>query len=357
MLGLTGLSIAVEKEDAVMMAGKPPITDEVLGFPSEEHIWTDSEVAEHVAAGDWTDEVSDDEEPSAVGVPEGVGSTISTDELSAVGRRALETLGPVRPNVRLVATETLLAAESAGHRVKVVWGYNRDSTPEHSAGTALDFMVFDDRAAGDWLAQYLWTNRARLGVRWVIWRQRIRSSKQGGVWRAMADRGNSTQNHMDHPHVNCHVQDYTPPVGMSIMSSDTITEPAATASVAQLAKEVIAGKWGNGQERIDRLRAAGHDPVAVQAEVRRRLGVASSPPPFPVGLAPNKNSPSAVPLQRQLKKAGFLAKTVRESPNYGPATQEAVAAFLNRHPQFRSSGVTHDVSIGPKGWAFLFTNF
>ena len=41
-------------------------------------------------------------------------------------------------------------------------------------------------------------------------------------------------------------------------------------SVSQLADEVIAGKWGNGQDRINRLRAAGYDPATVQAEVNRR---------------------------------------------------------------------------------------
>jgi hypothetical protein len=286
-----------------------------------------------------------------------VSVTVSTAGLSTVGRKALETLGPVRPNVRLVATETLLAAEAAGHRVTVVWGFNPESTPEHSAGTALDFMVFRDRAAGDWLADYLWTNRSRLGVRWLIWRQRVRSSKQGGAWRAMPDRGSDTQNHMDHPHVNLHVQNYAPPMVFSLLTpSSTVTSAASTASIAQLAKEVIAGKWGNGDERVNRLHAAGHDPTLVQAEVRRQLGVVS-PPPFPTGLTPNRSSPSAAPLQRQLKKAGFLAKTVPESPNYGPATQQAVAAFHNRHTQFRSANQTHDPSIGPKGWAFLFSNF
>lgn len=45
---------------------------------------------------------------------------------------------------------------------------------------------------------------------------------------------------------------------------------SAGRSVSQLADEVIAGKWGNGQDRINRLRAAGYDPAAVQAEVNRR---------------------------------------------------------------------------------------
>ena len=43
-------------------------------------------------------------------------------------------------------------------------------------------------------------------------------------------------------------------------------------SVSQLADEVIAGHWGNNPERANRLRAAGYDPAAVQAEVNRKLG-------------------------------------------------------------------------------------
>lgn len=40
-------------------------------------------------------------------------------------------------------------------------------------------------------------------------------------------------------------------------------------SMTEVAKEVIAGAWGNGQDRINRLKAAGYDPNAVQAEVNR----------------------------------------------------------------------------------------
>jgi hypothetical protein len=40
-----------------------------------------------------------------------------------------------------------------------------------------------------------------LGVEYVIWEQRILTSPTG-AWKAMADRGSATANHMDHPHVN-----------------------------------------------------------------------------------------------------------------------------------------------------------
>lgn len=42
-------------------------------------------------------------------------------------------------------------------------------------------------------------------------------------------------------------------------------------STTDVAREVIAGKWGNGQERVRKLVAAGYDYVAVQREVNRLL--------------------------------------------------------------------------------------
>ena len=52
------------------------------------------------------------------------------------------------------------------------------------------------------------------------------------------------------------------------------TKPTAakpTKTISQLADEVIAGKWGNGQDRINRLKKAGYDPVAVQNKVNQKL--------------------------------------------------------------------------------------
>lgn len=43
------------------------------------------------------------------------------------------------------------------------------------------------------------------------------------------------------------------------------------ASDEQIAQEVIAGIWGNGLERVDRLRDAGYDPNRIQSLVNARL--------------------------------------------------------------------------------------
>ena len=50
-------------------------------------------------------------------------------------------------------------------------------------------------------------------------------------------------------------------------------EPAKKKSVDELAKEVIAGKWGAGEERKKRLTDAGYDYYAVQNRVNGIMGV------------------------------------------------------------------------------------
>ena len=50
----------------------------------------------------------------------------------------------------------------------------------------------------------------------------------------------------------------------------------AQKSVTEIAKEVIAGKWGNGSARKEKLKAAGYDPDEVQVKVNSLLGASSS---------------------------------------------------------------------------------
>lgn len=45
----------------------------------------------------------------------------------------------------------------------------------------------------------------------------------------------------------------------------------AKKSATEIAREVISGKWGNGEDRTNRLKSAGYDPVAVKKEVNRLL--------------------------------------------------------------------------------------
>lgn len=50
-----------------------------------------------------------------------------------------------------------------------------------------------------------------------------------------------------------------------------VVEDSTRKSNGQIAEEVIAGKWGNGRDRVLRLTRAGYDPDAVQREVNKRV--------------------------------------------------------------------------------------
>lgn len=59
------------------------------------------------------------------------------------------------------------------------------------------------------------------------------------------------------------------------------TEPADNKSIDELAKEVINGRWGNGSDRKSRLEAAGYDYSKVQNRVNEILSGNSSKPSTP----------------------------------------------------------------------------
>ncbi|GAA2429991.1 hypothetical protein GCM10010191_49270 [Actinomadura vinacea] len=89
-------------------------------------------------------------------------------------------------------------------------GCHRPGDPQdHGTGRACDFMestggrmpTASATAHGDSVAQYVISNASRLGIKYVIWRQRIYDMRNPG-WRQMEDRGSVTANHYDHPHVS-----------------------------------------------------------------------------------------------------------------------------------------------------------
>ena len=52
---------------------------------------------------------------------------------------------------------------------------------------------------------------------------------------------------------------------------DTVASKPALKSVDEVAKEVIRGDWGNGDERKQRLTAAGYDYRTIQNRVNEML--------------------------------------------------------------------------------------
>lgn len=77
---------------------------------------------------------------------------------------------------------------------------------------------------------------------------------------------------------------------------------------------------------------------------------AYKPPAYPRGLRPGSASPSARNLQKTLKDAGYMSKSIPFSTFYGPQTQASVKRFHKANPAYGRAG---DPAIGPKGWAHL----
>ncbi|WP_327092948.1 hypothetical protein OIE66_20575 [Nonomuraea sp. NBC_01738] len=80
---------------------------------------------------------------------------------------------------------------------------------EHPLGRACDFMLSHggsmpsaaEIARGYKIADWVVKNAKRLGIMYVIYRQRIWHVRNGS-WRTMTDRGGTTANHYDHPHIS-----------------------------------------------------------------------------------------------------------------------------------------------------------
>jgi len=97
------------------------------------------------------------------------------------------------------------------------------------------------------LAEYCASNQAALGLKYVIWNQRINSGGRG--WRAMADRGGITQNHFDHVHITfsgsscsgkrCGASRATAPDQNTFSSTSVVPPPAPAWAVALIVISVL----------------------------------------------------------------------------------------------------------------------
>ncbi len=98
-------------------------------------------------------------------------------------------------------------------QIKTIYGWRMSSaySSDHPGGRALDIMIPNHKTAagkalGNAIARYLQDGYQRLHVHYLIWRQRQwnveRNTNPTTGWRAMADRGGDTDNHMDHVHVS-----------------------------------------------------------------------------------------------------------------------------------------------------------
>lgn len=135
---------------------------------------------------------------------------------------AIAYAGNISPSIKARGLEVFTGLqESKKVTLTHIWG--KGAGGDHAKGLALDFMVFENAAAGHWIANYIMANAKRLGVQYMMWNHRIWNVDKDkyGVWRWVADRGSVTENHMDHVHVTFKSSSmkYVPPVSVTLPPS------------------------------------------------------------------------------------------------------------------------------------------
>ncbi len=142
-------------------------------------------------------------------------------------------------------------------------------------------------------------------------------------------------------------------------ASTTPSKPASTAAkktIAEIAQEVVDGKWGVGEARKKKLEAAGYDYKTVQSKVNEILNAKKGDPfPLPQGhwYGPRKNDVRA--------HSGYVngddSKAIKKIQGkvdvavdglYGPKTTAAVKKWQKAH------GLTADGEAGVKTWTKMF---
>lgn len=122
-------------------------------------------------------------------------------------------------------------------------------------------------------AKYVWVAYPRIGKRFLHYHLDSISVKKGqNVTKGTILGYTGTTGYSTGIHLH---------LGMKDINGNTYQNPekynyvepskAKPKTVEELAKEVIAGKWGNGEDRKKRLRAAGYSYTAVQTKVEELL--------------------------------------------------------------------------------------
>ncbi|MCZ4587694.1 peptidoglycan DD-metalloendopeptidase family protein [Rhodococcus opacus] len=96
------------------------------------------------------------------------------------------------------------AAAAKFPAITTIGGLRPGDTGDHGSGRAVDIMIPDYKSPdgiklGDDIVEYFQLNVDFFHIDYLIWQQRL---WQNGSWSAMEDRGDDTENHLDHVHVS-----------------------------------------------------------------------------------------------------------------------------------------------------------
>lgn len=103
-------------------------------------------------------------------------------------------------------------------------------------------------------------------------------------------------------------------VTANLSDVSTPATPPAEKTTEELAREVIAGMWGNGQDRKNRLRAAGYDYKAVQYKVNELMGKRKSVDELAIEVIAGKWG-NGQERKKRLTAAGYDYSAVQKRVN------------------------------------------
>ena len=135
---------------------------------------------------------------------------------SLIGRYSRE---GITPSTKAVPSGVKPVTRFGSQVVREVLGFNGTiggmrqgpGTSDHITGHAIDVMVgygnAKQKEIGDMIADFFYHNRVALRVKYVIWYDRIASSRQNWAWRyydarKALGRTDITARHKDHPHIS-----------------------------------------------------------------------------------------------------------------------------------------------------------
>ncbi|VHM50098.1 lysM domain protein [Streptococcus pyogenes] len=146
------------------------------------------------------------EETSAPAAQKAVADTTSVATSNGLSYAPNHAYNPMNAGLQ-PQTAAFKEAVASAFGITSFSGYRPGDPGDHGKGLAIDFMVPENSALGDQVAQYAIDHMAERGISYVIWKQRFYApfaSIYGPAytWNPMPDRGSITENHYDHVHVS-----------------------------------------------------------------------------------------------------------------------------------------------------------
>lgn len=119
-------------------------------------------------------------------------------------------------------------------------------------------------------------------------------------------------------------------------ASKPVTKPTTKKTVEQIAQEVLAGKWGNGDARKQKLKAAGYDYNVIQAKVNELCGGKSKP----TATKPKPTTPK--------KQTVTLPKTAKEWRVYKTNVTPIIGNECGKLKPSKFGGLTYEILGKPQ---------